>query len=395
MTDRFEELDSLRGIAALTVFFSHIYLVFNENIFSKVFFEYGPFRIFTAGSEAVTLFFVLSGFVLSFPFITKKPFNYFIYFIKRFCRIYLPYLAAFLLAFIGWKIFYTMKIIGLSNWFNVNWSQSLNFSSILDHLLLVKTFMSNLNNVIWSLVHEMRISIFFPVIMFILMRLNFVKGIIFAFLLSVLSVVYFSFTESHFIGTEVYVTIHYSAIFIIGALLARYKDNILNRISTFNRRSKLALFLTSVCLYLYAHPSFIINIVYTNFPPFYRTVIDSWFTSFGAGILIILAISSSLFSKILKNKIIVFLGKISYSLYLTHLTVLFASVHLLYGNFPMWIILLIVIAITLIVSSFMYYWVEKPAIKLGKLLTKNINKRGFQTKEFWILGKQKQAENKM
>jgi peptidoglycan/LPS O-acetylase OafA/YrhL len=372
MNNRLEELDSLRGIAALTVFFSHIYLVFNETLLMNILFEYGPLRIFTAGSEAVTLFFVLSGFVLSLPFITKNPFNYFEYFIKRLCRIYLPYLAAFLLGFISWKLFYTKEIIGLSDWFNVNWSQLMNLNTILVHLILVKTFMSNLNNVIWSLVHEMRISLFFPLIMYVLMRINLVKGILFAFLLSVLSMIYFWKTSSSFTGTEIYVSIHYSAIFIVGALLARYKDNISQMISSIEIKSKLVLFFTGICLYLYAHPSFILSIIYNDFPPFYRTVIDSWFTSFGAGMLIMLSISSSLFSKILKNNLIIFLGKISYSLYLTHLIVLFASIHLFYGVLPMWVILLIVITITLIVSSLMYYWVEKPAINLGKLLI-NIN----------------------
>ncbi len=64
MTQRYEELDSLRGLAALSVFFSHMYLMFNESMVSTFLFEYGPFRAFIAGSEAVILFFVLSGFVL-------------------------------------------------------------------------------------------------------------------------------------------------------------------------------------------------------------------------------------------------------------------------------------------------------------------------------------------
>ncbi|MCM3573757.1 acyltransferase [Mesobacillus subterraneus] len=372
MNNRLEELDSLRGIAALTVFFSHIYLVFNETFFMKILFEFGPLRVFTAGSEAVTLFFVLSGFVLSLPFISKKPFNYFRYFIKRFCRIYLPYLAAFLLAIISWKLFYTKEITGLSNWFNVNWSQAMNLNTIMIHLVLIKTFMSNLNNVIWSLLHEMRISLFFPIIMFILMRMNLVKGLLFALLLSVLCMIYFRQTNPSFTGTELYVSIHYSAIFILGALLAKSKDNIIQRITSCKIKSKLALFLTGIFFYLYAHPSFILSIIYNDFSPFYRTVIDSWFTAFGAGILIMLSISSSLFSKILKNKLIVFLGRISYSLYLTHLIVLFASIHFLYGVLPIWVILLIVIATTLVVSSLMHYWVERPAIKLGKFLI-NIN----------------------
>jgi peptidoglycan/LPS O-acetylase OafA/YrhL len=379
MNNRLEELDSLRGLAALTVFCSHIYLVLNENFLMKILFEYGPLRVFTAGSEAVTLFFVLSGFVLSIPFITKKPFNYLSYFIKRLCRIYLPYLASFLLAIISWKLFYTKEIISLSNWFNMNWSQSVNLNTIVVHLIFVKTFMSNLNNVIWSLVHEMRISLFFPIIMFILMRVNLIKGLLFAILLSFLSMIYYWQTSPSFAGTELYVSIHYSAIFIVGALLARYKADISRKVSTWKFQSKFALFLTGICFYLYAHPSFVLSIIFNEFSPFYRTVIDSWFTSIGAGILIMLSITSSFLSKILKNNLIIFLGKISYSLYLTHLIVLFSSIHIFYGVLPMWVILLIVITITLIVSSFMYYWVEKPAIKLGKFLI-NIN---IEYKNVW------------
>lgn len=355
----------------MSVFFGHMYLIFNETLFSKLLFEFGPLRATVAGSEAVTLFFVLSGFVLSLPFYKKEKFSYGGYLIKRILRIYIPYITAILIAFILREIFYTGNIKGLSYWFNINWSLSLNNKSIIDHLLLIKTFTSNLNNVVWSLVHEMRISFIFPLIMMVIVRLNYKKSILFSIMLSIVSVIYFNLTDASFIGTELYVSLHYCSMFIIGALIAKNRKEIINWISQFNLKIKISLFLIGVVLFLYAHPSFVLNILIVDFNPFYRTVIDTWFTSIGAGILIIYAVSSIRLSHILKNKLINFIGKISYSLYLSHLAVLFSCVHLLNGMFPMWVILVVAIIVTLLVSSIMYYLVEKTALKLGKYLTRS------------------------
>ncbi len=380
MNSRYEQLDSLRGLAALSVFGGHMYLIFNETLLSKVLFEYGPLRATVAGSEAVTLFFVLSGFVLSLPFYRDSDVNYRGYLIKRICRIYIPYITAIMVSFIFRQSFYSGNINGLSNWFNVSWSTSLNINTAIDHLLLVGTFTSNLNNVVWSLVHEMRISIVFPLIMALIVRLNYKKSIILGIGLSVISVIFSFLSGAQFLGTEIYVTLHYCMIFIIGALIAKYRENLIKRTSDLNIKSKIMLFLIGTILYLYAHPSFLLNILINGFNPFYRTVIDTFFTSIGAGILIVFAISSIRFSTMLKNKLINYIGKISYSLYLSHLAVLFLCIHLIKGLVPIGVILLIAIIATFIVSSLMYFFIEKPAIKLGKYLAReNLKIKGDQT----------------
>jgi peptidoglycan/LPS O-acetylase OafA/YrhL len=349
-----------------------MYLIFHETIVSKLLFEYGILRVTVAGSEAVTLFFVLSGFVLSLPFYSNKHFNYGTYAIKRICRIYIPYIIAMVIALIFRDMFYTGKIDGLTDWFNVNWSQSLDDNSIKDHLLLIGTFTSNLNNVVWSLVHEMRISLVFPIIMFLLIKSDFKKGIGLAILLSCIGIILSFTSDKVFIGTEIYYTIHCTSLFIVGALLAKYRVNVIKKLSTLSMKSKIILFLIGIILYLYAHPSFVLNILIQDFNPFYRAVIDTWFTSLGATILIVFAISPSLFSKILRIRFVNYIGKISYSLYLSHLAVLFSCVHLLSGVVPIWSICLIVVAGTFVFSSLMYYLVEKPAIKLGKFFTRLI-----------------------
>ncbi|MDQ0975381.1 peptidoglycan/LPS O-acetylase OafA/YrhL [Neobacillus niacini] len=371
MINRYEELDSLRGLAALSVVFGHMYLIYDETILSKLLFEYGPLRATIASNEAVTLFFVLSGFVLSLPFYDKRKFNYGGYLVKRISRIYVPYIFAIFIAFILRGIFYTENIKGLSNWFNINWSFSININTVIDHIILIKTFSSNLNNVVWSLVHEMRISLIFPLIMMIIVRLDYKKGIVFSIGVSIVSVIYFNLLNPLFLGTELYVSLHYCSMFIIGALIAKHREKIINLISNLTIRIKIILFLIGILLFLYAHPSFVLNIIITDFEPFYRTVIDSWFTSIGAGILIIFSVSSLNLARILKNKMIRHIGKISYSLYLSHLPILLSCIHFLNDMLPMWVILCIAIIATIIVSSIMYYFVENSAIKLGKYLTRS------------------------
>src|SRR4051812_11697833 len=94
---RYKQLDSLRGVAALFVFFSHFFLIFNINEFSVLSLQASPLGVFINGHSAVMFFFVLSGFVLSLPFINKeKPLNLAEFYIKRIFRIYPAYILAIL-----------------------------------------------------------------------------------------------------------------------------------------------------------------------------------------------------------------------------------------------------------------------------------------------------------
>ncbi|MBT2758391.1 acyltransferase [Mesobacillus foraminis] len=370
MDKRFDELDSLRGLAALSVLFGHMLLIFNSSYVTTLLFEYGPLRFTVAGSEAVTLFFVLSGFVLSLPFYSQRRFSYGKYTIKRICRIYIPYISAIFITLLLRELFFTNKITDLSQWFNVNWSQPFTLSALKEHLLLISTFTSNLNNVVWSLVHEMRISLVFPLIMFILIRLDLKKSIGFGLGISILSVVYAIVFDAQFWGTELYATLHYSSIFVVGALLSKYHTVLRQHLLQLNMPKKCLLLFTGIILFLYAHPSFILNILQPGFNPFLRTVIDTWFTSIGASIIIMFAISVNIFSKMLKTKVVNYIGKISYSLYLIHLSVLFSSFHLLYNVLPTWVVCVVAFAASLMLASLMYHIVEKPSIILGKYLTK-------------------------
>jgi len=69
-TERFEYLDSVRGIACMIVVFLHFFCYFNKDYFYWI--KINPFNILVAGNTAVCIFFILSGFVLSYKFIGES-----------------------------------------------------------------------------------------------------------------------------------------------------------------------------------------------------------------------------------------------------------------------------------------------------------------------------------
>ncbi len=110
---RYVELDSIRGLAAFTVVMSHFFGIWQfEPAYNYV--RMSPFRVVVAGHEAVVLFFVLSGFVLSVQCSGKRPLTYPRYLLKRFCRIYLPFVAAVLLSALGCLALYSTTASGNS-----------------------------------------------------------------------------------------------------------------------------------------------------------------------------------------------------------------------------------------------------------------------------------------
>ena len=103
MTFRRLELDAIRGVAALAVVMHHCLLVldFGPETKSKYWLLWEtPLRALFAGNEAVTMFFILSGYVLTIPFIqTNQKYANFI--IKRIFRIYPAYLLAVTITFLA------------------------------------------------------------------------------------------------------------------------------------------------------------------------------------------------------------------------------------------------------------------------------------------------------
>ena len=165
---RYHELDSLRGIASLTVFFSHFVLcnVVTGPLYVKL--RMSPLHLFWDGESAVLFFFVLSGFVLSLPYLNKeKPLELLSFYLKRIFRIYPAFLTAILLCIALKHFLYKPdNMQHYSEWLrNIwNWVLTDNKTQVWNTLsLIICDYNTNLiDPVIWSLLIEMRISFLIP-----------------------------------------------------------------------------------------------------------------------------------------------------------------------------------------------------------------------------------------
>ncbi|OKP91839.1 hypothetical protein A3844_01625 [Paenibacillus helianthi] len=369
MKNRINQLDEIRGLAALSVILSHI-LTITPFLFQSVL-QFTPLRIFWAGHEAVIVFFLLSGFVLSLPFYKKKPFSYRQFLIKRVFRIYLPYVVALGFVLLMKKAFYSGGVEGFEA-INRLWAIKLDKELIINHFLLITNFNTDaLNPVFWSLVHEMRISLIFPILMVFILRFNWKTNIFIALALSLVSgtslVDRFDISEGFF--TSYIDSLHYVSIFMVGALLAKNRQILINYFKQLNRLLKYTILLIALCFYTLSYG--IQHFISGDF----QYIVSDWLILIAGVIFIILSLSSSKVSFFLSLKPIAYSGKISYSLYLYHLPILMATLYLFIGTLPIWGIYCISLLSIFVVSTASWYLVENTSIAIGQSLSLRYSKK--------------------
>jgi len=369
LNGRFDQLDSVRGLAALTVMFSHIGNVTATYLFS-VLIAGSPLKVLINGSSAVLLFFVLSGFVLSLPLLNGRPINYPVFVRRRILRIYMPYLVSIILSIFLSLILSRGGINDLSHWFNLTWTNKISIPILLEHLLLIGNIHSDVfNNVIWSLVHEMRISLIFPLVYFVVKKFNWKYSILIGFFLSLFSILndHFGFQVINVFFTTYWVSLHYTSMFIFGGVIAKHLKDIIIMYRKISKLNKWILLLSAFVFYNYPGAGLrLLSLINFTYPA--RVVMD-YIACLGAVLFIIIALGSDKITNILLIKPINFIGKISYSIYLYHLIVLLSLTYLLYGLVPIGVILLLTIVVTICVSTLAYYFVEEPFMKLGKKIS--------------------------
>jgi peptidoglycan/LPS O-acetylase OafA/YrhL len=116
MRHRVTSLDGLRGVAALGVVVTHSLLA---SIDFRVEYHHEWLYPLWWGDEGVTIFFVLSGLVLTLPYI-GRAFDAGAYYVSRFVRLYVPVWGAIVFAAIVHKAAGWQPITGLSWWLNLH-----------------------------------------------------------------------------------------------------------------------------------------------------------------------------------------------------------------------------------------------------------------------------------
>ena len=182
---RIPELDAIRGLAALVVVLFHCWKTLPWPEYGPYgappldasglmpyewLFRYTPLRIVTAGTASVGVFFILSGLVLALPMVRGRVDGYGSFLLKRFFRLYPPFAAAIALSCVLCAALDPGAVAGLSGWFNHSWDEPLRPGLVAAHLLMLGPDpYLHLDNVMWSLVHEVRISLLFPLHTFLIM----------------------------------------------------------------------------------------------------------------------------------------------------------------------------------------------------------------------------------
>jgi peptidoglycan/LPS O-acetylase OafA/YrhL len=351
---RVTQLDAIRGIAAVTVVCHHWWAI------SQFHPPLWIFRPLFLGREAVILFFVLSGYVLSLPIWNNRQLPYPEYLIRRIFRIYIPFVFALALSALGCKIFYSTHL-PLTSFYETTWQTPLTAGLFARELLMPPK--SVLNGAIWSLRYEMEVSILFPLLCALLLRTGRYGWLILCILLRIAdwSLVHGYLGGPNLAAINLARFFYFSIFFIIGATLARERTALSRLVSRILKPALWALFL--VALALYCNTVF----AYTSVPT------SDFFTMLGSAAVIILVQDPRL-TLGLNSAIPQYLGRISYSMYLVHYTVLFALFDLAYPKISILGLAILSAIATLIVSHLFCIFLEEPAHTAGKRLSNQLRR---------------------
>lgn len=363
---RIKTLDSLRGLAAVTVMIAHCF----NNLDNTDFLDKSPLYIIKAAHEAVIFFFLLSGYVLAYQYESNKKFRYGEFLILRVCRIYLPYIAS--IVFCLAIYIFLLPTYSDASVLGSFWQAHITTPVIVDHAILIGNFNTDFfNPAMWSLVHEMRVAIIFPLLLLII-RFRPSVAISMAILVfwgSALLIVLNVDPPKGFLNSYCY-TLYYFPVFILGGLIVKHQSALIHWYAQLKFWQKVAFIVVALAAYTYAHTiSFVLR--NTHFPLLldYTFAFKDLLTTLAAFCVVIVAIFEAGKGSFLDSKVPLFLGKISYSLYLVHLPILIFVYKELHGECSIWVIFLIGVSASILVATLFNYLIERNATRLGKRLT--------------------------
>lgn len=367
---RYQQLDALRGLAALTVVLSHFTL-----LAPLLGLRHSPVRLVSGGHEAVILFFTLSGFVLTLQVKGARGLRYGEYAARRVCRIYLPYLGALAVAFACLAYSAAGPVDWAGPWFNSYWTHAPSAADLTRHLLFILPFdTSQLDPVVWSLAYEMRISLIFMPVVLLVFRVPVWQTLAISALLSASVCAYAVHTRHAIIQASIAAewlpTLHYLLMFVAGAALAKHRSAIAAWFDRRTRGTAMLLFAVSLALYVTARPASMLlpDIIA-------RDYLFDWIVLVAVCGIIACAVAMPVVERLFAIAPLPFLGRISYSLYLYNAIVLFTVVHLAGDRFGATVPLLIAAVLTIPVSHLAWLLVERPSIRLGSRLAGRLSIR--------------------
>ena len=358
-------LDTIRGLAALAVVSEHFVIAYGlpcETAICQQVLDFSPLHIWWDGSAAVSMFFVLSGVVLSLRYFRAghipdlSDFHLARFLINRMFRIWLPYLLVLLLSTGLFVYTFNGEMLQTSlpatDWINNMWHKY----PLTPQDMLRESFLLKLPDLIvllpqaWTLSIELVLSLLLPVGLLLAGR-------------GAIWLVFFGLLATSLLGVSIFL-LH----FLLGMAIARHYAELTQYLSTRCWQRRLLLLMG---LLLYTSGTFM--------PVWLHGENSDWLASgLGAGLILLFVLGSKGAQALLSYPWLRQIGKVSYSCYLSHMAILIClTPHILKflegyteNRLALWFggwLLTIVCVQSL--SLLFYHWLEIPSMSLGRKVT--------------------------
>ncbi|MDD5396582.1 MAG: acyltransferase [Candidatus Moranbacteria bacterium] len=374
---KIQYLDGLRGLAAFVVVFHHFVYAFYPALFlgsntrthlkmgEEVFASGSILNLLYSGNFAVCIFFVMSGFVLSHKFFLQKDHAIIKESaIKRYVRLVVPVAFSVFCAYILMKfsLFYNQQaaLVSGSNWLGEFWRFNPNFLDAVRQTFVGAFFSSvfDYNVTLWSIAYEFIGSF-----------------IVFGFL------AFFGKIEKRYWAYAIAIIFlfqTYYLAFILGMLLSDLMAHQKLFIRKYDKNKLIRTALLLFGLFLGSYPSGrgVDGTMYAFMEKSYLANSAVLYHVIGAFFVILVLLESRKMQRIFSLKYLIFLGEISFAMYLLHFIIL--------GSFSSFVFLKLVqhlpyaaafliafalsIALIFLVSYLVYVYVDKRAVHLSKLV---------------------------
>ncbi|WP_455546728.1 acyltransferase family protein [Dryocola clanedunensis] len=328
MKDKLLYIEGIRGVACFMVVLSHLALVFYPGLHEHDLIIHGwerviydsPLPFFYSGTAAVYIFFVLSGYVLTFGIMKNKDIlaSISMMTIRRYFRLAPPVVASCILAYVA------LNFIGSDTSALSAWAQSYGkfeptfFGAIYSGL--VETFFrggSNYNPVLWTMKIELIGSfiVFYYCAVSSKVNRKFVVALLFSLCISLLPI---SQIEK------------YSYLcFIFGAYISGVDIRL---------PLKMALPFLIVGAYFggvhYGSSAYSMVIGFVSFSVLGEMINAYYLFCAFSGVLVVMSIiSNESLSRLFSGKIVVYSGKVSFSVYLIHMPIIYLISPFIFNSF--------------------------------------------------------------
>lgn len=353
-------------MAALIVVMAHCYLIALPHLGTgagSVGWMLGstPMNVIVDGSDAVLVFFLLSGLVVALP--SMRPgFDWRAYYPRRIVRLYLPVLASVLFAVV------LIIAIPRDNIPPGQWAADASAASIEPGQLVIEsmllTISPTINNPLWSLTWEVLFSLLLPAFVWVAMRTAswWVAAIALCVVVRVAG-------NAADLGALVYLPV-----FLIGTIAAANFEQVQAAAAAINRQRLRALTWGAISLgsVLALTASSALQGLGIDDGP--MVALARQLPILGAAGLVFTAIGCAQGVKALESRPVQWLGRISFSLYLVHVPVLVTALAF-FGVTRWWAALLVGVPASFSVAWVFERVVEMPSHRLSKAVGRRVARR--------------------